>query len=378
MSQPATAQNPSSKTTQVAALPFPIAARMMSRFSFTTGAIALSAAAATQINPIQIPAVGYIRHITLEVILTGAGGTAPAFTADGPFNVLQSVEFRTAAGNDLIVPLTGYQIFLANKYGSQYAVAPFCDPRMGKQYSATSPSAHFYLVVPLEIDCETGLGSIPALASNRSYQLALILAGIGTVFTGAPTATVQVNGTAWYWNEPPATSPGGTVQAIAPQGLGTISQWQLETPPLTPGDKYIKSNNVGNVLRTVIFTLRNVAGVRIDTNGWPPVCELYLDNEPMFYFTNNEWEDVMAKNYGLTAVGKDVAQGLDTGVYVVPFHALPGGMAGDPANSRSQYLPTLDASQLQLRGTAFGSAASTLEILTNSVIPTTARDIYSK
>jgi len=36
---------------------------------------------------------------------------------------------------------------------------------------------------------------------------------------------------------------------------------------------------------------------------------------------------------------------------------------------RSQYLPTLDASQLQLRGTSWGPGASTLEVLTNSVQP---------
>lgn len=376
---PQTADNPSrSRNAPVPTIPFALASRKMTRFSFTAGTTTLSASTPIPLSPIQIPAVGYLSHLDLEVTVTGTGGTTPAFTADAPFNVLQSVEFKTAAGNDIIVPLTGYQAYLATKYGCQYAVAPYSDNRLGRQYTATAPSAHFFLQIPLEIDNGNGYGSIPALASNRSYQLNLILSAISTVLSGAPGVTVTINGTAHYWSEPPATTASGAVQATAPSGVGSVSQWQIEMPAVTPGDKLIKSNNVGNVLRTLIFTLRNSSGARIDTNGWPAVAELYLDNEPMFYFAQNEWEDMMSKWYGFSAASKDVAQGLDTGVYVIPFHALAGGMAGDTNNSRSQLLPTVDASQLQLRGTSFGSASSTLEILTNSVIPTDAATLYSR
>ena len=140
----------------------------------------------------------------------------------------------------------------------------------------------------------------------------------------------------------------------------------------------MKSNNVGNVIRAIIFTLRNAAGARIDTAGWPQVSEIYLDNDPMFYWTQNEWEYMMATTFGFNAAAKDVALGLDTGVYVLPFYALNSGVAGDPMATRAQYLPTLDASLLQIRGTSFGANASTLEILTNSVIPTSAGQLYAK
>lgn len=360
------------------ALPFPIGSRKMSRFSFTTGTLTASASSPLPVSPIQIPAVGYLSHLNLEVTVTGSGGTTPAFTADAPFNILQAVEFKTAAGNDIIAPLTGYQLYLANKYGCQFAEAPVSDNRLSRQYSATAPSAHFFLQVPLEIDNSNGLGAVPALASNRSYQLALTIAAISTVLSGSPSVTVTINGTAYYWSEPPATSQSGVTQATAPNGLGTLSQWQIEMPPLTPGDKYIKSNNVGNVLRTLILTLRDSSGARIDSNGWPGVTEIYLDNEPMFYLTQNEWEDLMVKQFALTASSKDVAQGLDTGVYVIPFHALAGSRAGDVNNSRAQMLPTIDASQLQIRGTSWGSNVSTLEIVTNSVIPVSAQSLFAK
>ena len=373
----ATPPRPSGQAPQ-AALPFSIASRRMSRFSFTTGLQTLSAGAPLPLSPIQIPAVGYLSYLNLEVTVTGTGGTTPAFTADAPFNVLQAVEFKTASGNDIIVPVTGYQLYQCNKYGAQFTESPFSDARLGRQFSAAAPSAHFFLQIPLEIDASTGYGSIPALASNRSYQLSLTLAAIGTVLSGAPGVTVTITGTAYYWSEPPAVTQSGMAQTTAPLGLGTLSQWQIEMPPVTPGDKYIKSNNTGNVIRTLIYTLRNAAGARIDVNGWPAVTELYLDNEPLLYLTANEWEDLMQKWYQFTAVAKDAPSGLDTGVYVIPFHCLAGGVAGGVTNSRAQLLPTLDASQLQIRGTSFGSAASTLEIITQSIVPVSSASLFSK
>jgi hypothetical protein len=358
------------------ALPFQIASRNMSRLSFNVATTNLAASTPTPISPIQIPAVGYLARIDLEVTITGSGGTSPANTADGPFNVLSAIELKTAAGNDIIVPLTGYQAYLMNKYGCQWFAAPYSDPKLNRQFANTAPSAHFFLSIPLELDPETGYGSIPALASNRSYQLLLTAAAISTVYTGAPSATLAIAGTAWYWSEPPAATQSGVAQATQPIGLGSLSQWQLEMPPITPGDKYVRSNNVGNVIRCLIFTIRNSSGARIDTNGLGPATELYLDNDPMFYLTQTEWEYWMASLYGFTASSKDAAGGLDTGVYVIPFFALADGCAR-PNGSRAQYLPTLDASLLQIRNT-FGSAVSTLEILTNSVIPTDSVSLYQK
>lgn len=357
-------------------LPFPIASRQSTRSSFSLGTVNLAAGAITPLSPVQIPAVGYLRGIMLEVSYTTTGGTA--VLADGPFNLLTQLEFRTAAGNDIYVPMTGYQAYLAAKYGAQAWTGPYCDQRVGRQYFVTPTAGHFFLPIWFEVDQETGLGSIPALASNRSYQLQLALSALSTVFTGATAGTVTITGTAYYWTQPPAQTQGGIVQQDAPLGIGTVSQWQIEQISLTPGDKYVRSSNVGNTLRTLIFVHRNSSGARIDTNGVAAVNEIYLDNDPMYYFTQNEWEENMTRWYGYTVGSKDQPGALDTGVYVIPFHALAGGLAGDPNNSRAQYLPTLDASLLQLRGTSFGSAISTLEIITNSVIPTSPQALYAK
>ena len=368
----ATATEPRKNSNVGASLPFAIASRAMTRFSFTDTR-ALSAGI-TPVTPIQVPAVGYLRRLRLKFTVQATAGTA--FPGDGPFNLIQSIEFRTAAGNDLIVPMTGYQIMLMNKYAHPAIMSPWSDPRYVSYSTTAGTAATFYLDLNFELDAETGLGSIPALASNRAYQL-IVNYGPYSLITAATAATITMDGVAHYWSEPPAQSASGIAQDTQPQGLGTIAQWQLDTPPITPGDKYVKLSNVGNFMRCIIFILRTAGGVRTSAD-FPAVSEIYLDNEPMFYLPKADWERDMRYQFGITAAANDVANGLDTGVYVLPFDALVGSLSGDPANSRSQYLPTLDSSQLQIRGTSFGVSASTLEVLTNSVIPTSSADIYSK
>lgn len=356
---------PSSAKQAVPQLPFVVGSRNASRFSFTLPQTALGASS-VPLPPVQIPAVGYLKRIDLEVTITGTGGTSPTFTADAPFNALAGVELRNSSGNDLIVPVTGYQLYLLNKYGCQDFDAPMADPKVDPTYSATSPSAHFIIQIPCEISPADAFGAIPALASNRSYQLQITLAALATLVSGGPTVNVNIVGTAVYWTEPVAATASGVQQATAPLFNGSLNLWQLEPLPVTPGDKYIKSNNVGNVIRTLIFTLRTAAGARTVAD-WPALCELYLDNFPMFYLPLQQWLSWQANFYQLRAA-YDAPNGPDTGVFVIPFFALAEGAA--MANGRrSQYLPTLDTALLQLRGTSWGASASTLEILTNSVQP---------
>lgn len=357
---------PSNRQQAVPQLPFVVGARNSSRFSFTLPTTAITASS-QPMAPVQIPAMGYLKRIELEVTIAGSGGTSPTFTADAPFNVLAGVELRNSSGNDLIVPLTGYQMMLACKYGCQGFDAPMGDPRVDPTYTATAPSAHFILPIPCEISPADGFGAIPALASNRSYQLQITLAALATIISSNPTLNVSIVGTAVYWTEPVAATASGVAQATAPLYNGSLNLWQLEPQPVTPGDKYIKSNNVGNVLRTIIFTLRTAAGARTQAD-WPAVAELYLDNFPMFYLPLLQWQSWISRLYQLRNTSFDAANGLDTGVFVIPFFALAEG-AAQANGRRSQYLPTLDTALLQLRGTSFGASASTLEILTNSVQP---------
>jgi len=376
---------PQSQQKAVATTPFPLASRKMTRLSFQESQV-LNAAAPTPMTPIQIPAVGYLSRLKILVNVTASAADANIVkTADAPWNLFSSVEFRTAAGNDIIPPLDGFSWYVGNKYFGLTKFGQFSDPKANPAFvpitvptGAGQTVAQFVLDIPFEIDKANGYGSIPALASNRSYQLNFVLAALGTWITAATaTYTVNITGVAEYWSEPPAQSANGAPQATAPSGVGTVAPWYNEPGvPVTPGDRLVKSNNVGNVIRTLAFILRKADGTRTDAD-FPPVSELYLDNEPMFYLPQALWLEKMGAQFGIASPTKDTLGGLDTGVYVIAFEDLTGSLSGDPANSRNQLLPTLDASQLQIRGT-FGANASGLQILTSTIIPTDAATLYAR
>jgi hypothetical protein len=377
--QSASANTASQQSPTGANVPFQLATRASTRFSYSVGTVTLSATANTPIPPIMIPAVGFLRGLNLEVTGTLTTGTSSP-TPDTPFTALQVINLKTAAGNDIITPVTGYQAYLMQKYGSKRSVAPYSDARLGQQYASSATGFHYFQYIPLELDARTGFGALPAMASNRSYQLILTAAALSAINGGSTAGTLQINITAEYWSEPAATTVNGTPQTVMPVGSPTsISQWNIAQYPLTPGDKYITlSSSVGNVINEMIFTLRNSAGARIGysgATGWPALCEIYLDNEPIQYLTNNEWSDNMTKRWQMPNA-LDTGQGLDTGVYVYAPEYDNGGTPGDPSTCNSQVLITVDSSQLQIRGTTWGSNASTLEVLTHSTITQDPTALY--
>ena len=368
-----------------AALPFSIASRYSSRESFSLPQIALSASTPTIAagTPVQIPAVGYLKKLRLRVKMTATGGT-PALTADAPFNVITSIALKNSAGQNLIAPLTGYELYQYNKLagmGQGYASAygKLGDPKVGRGYVATPASPEFFIDVPVELDPSTGLGAIPALASNRAYQLDISFAAISTVFGGTPptAVTVSVTATAHYWDVPVASTPGGVAQSTEPFGLGTLSLMQKETANISQGDQLTRFNNTGNVIRNLILIARKADGSRTDVD-LPTISELYVDNNPMLRFGKAEWQDAMVRWYGLDAAALDAAGGLDTGVMVIPFHLLAGGLSGDPSNAHAQFLATLDATLLQFKGYDWGANVSTLTVLTQAIASPNPQFIYSK
>lgn len=376
---------PAQTAASTPAIPFKIGSRKQTRQAFTPPTVTLSASASTAVSPIEIPATGYLSSVRLNISYTYVASTAVTYTADAPFNIISTIGVRSADGTPLITPMTGYQLYLINKYGAQTFTGRVADPKLGYGYVAPvatgTQTGNFFLSLPFQFDQEFGLGAIPALASNRSYIIDLTLSSSATVFASGTitSVTCSVTGFSEYWAQPAAANSLGQAQQTAPQALGTLARWQLETPVLTPGDKYIKSNNVGGTIRSHIMVLRNSSGARIDTNGWPSIFQLYLDNEPQFYFTQSYFQDLMSRVYGLdgSQSAKDGAGALDTGVYVLPYHSLLGGLAGDPANSRGQLLNTNSASLLQFYGSSFGSAVSTLEVITNTVSGPAAA-VYSR
>ena len=360
--------------TAAALKPFTIGSHYSSRQSFDTGVKNLAVGALTNTGPQTVPAVGFLAGLLLRVQASATGGV-PVLSADAPFNILETINFRNSKGDNLITPMKGYQLYLMNKWGAQIpgTVSPFGDPKVGAGYTAAAGAVDFFIWLPLSIDASQALGVVPATASNNNYQVEITLAALSTVWSGAPTAgTAQVSASAYYFDIPNDAGFSPT-----PLGMPTASIWNVESPSVNPGNKLIQSFNTGNVIRNHILVVRNAAGVRVDAD-FPALTTLVVDNVDRLRFPKREWEYMMSRWYTLTNAVKDQALGLDSGVYVIPYHALLTGDAGSTGNVRDQLLQTQSTTQVQFRGEPFGATASALEIITQSIATTDLNTLYSK
>lgn len=386
----------------VPSVPFPVSSLKRTRQGFDTGNLTPG----QNVSALEIPAAGgFLRFIEMVVTgITAGNSAAVTYNADGPWNILQFIEFLPPSGDPPIVPHSGYQLMLWNKYGFFSQSPPYCDPRRDVQYFATTStgatggSFSFTLRLPFEIDPESGYCSITNSAANKSYLLNLIINTTAAVYGVAPTVapTIRVVGWMYFWDEPSQSTRQGTAQETGPLDLGSYSQLRLDTPPLTPGDKYLKVNNGGPVLRALLLVLRTSAGARVTTLAdMPQLWDLVFNNRDRFIVSDNQLLSDMAEAYGYqqgtggtspntfgipTQGGYgllpqwDVSNGLDQAVRTFPYMNDFGGI--NPTNPRSQYQVTGDATLLQIRGTSFGASVATAEILTNLIRPRTSAGLY--
>jgi hypothetical protein len=397
------AATPAGRSGAGAAVPFPMASLKRIRQAFDTGNLNLG----QSVSAIEIPAAGgFLRWIEMDVTGITAGNAATVvFQADAPANALSFIEFLPPSGDPPIVPHTGYQLLLWNKYGAFSQAPPYCDPRrdpgsgpIGALYGyqatagagATGGSFTFTLRLPFEIDPGSGFCSITNSAANKSYLLNLTVNTSANIYSTAPTAapTVRVVGTMYYWDEPAAQTRQGTAQTPGPLGVGSFSQLRIDQPPITAGDKYLKVNNAGPVLRMLGLVLRNSGSTRIlnsATSDIPQTWDFVFNTRDRWLISDPQLLSDMAEafGYGLAYAGTNLAptlptldgpMGLDNGVRFFPYFLDAGGI--DPSGPRSQYQVTADATLTQVRGITFGSNVATMEILTNLIRPASAAALY--
>lgn len=387
---------PASKPGQGAGtVPFPIASLKRIRQAFDTGNMSLGQSA----SAIEIPAAGgFLRYMEMVVSGTTAGNAAAVtFNADAPGNALSFIEFMPPSGDPPIVPHTGYQLQLWNKYGAFSQASPFSDIRRDPQYSATTGagatggSFSFTLRLPFEIDPTSGFCAITNSASNKSYLLNLTWNTSASIYGVAPTTgpVVRVVGWMYYWDEPAAQTRQGTAQTPGPLGLGSFSQLRLDQPPITAGDKYIKVNNAGPVLRMLGIVLRASNGARasVTAGDIPATWDFVFNTRDRWLLSDTQLLSDMAEmfGYGLAYAGTvtaptlpvaDGPMGLDTSVRFFPYFLDAGGGGIYPTGPRSQYQVTADATLTQIRGISFGATVSTMEILSNLIRPASAFAMY--
>lgn len=334
--------------------------------------------------PIDVPSAGFARFIDLDITLTTAGNAAAVtFVADAPWSVIDSISLTNAGGDSIIVPISGYQLYLVNKYGGFQVDPPYSDPRRDPYFStttgagATGGSARFRLRVPLEIDPRDAFCALPNGASNKQYKMNIQLAGSASVYGVAPTnlPTVRINSVLYYWTQPNPQNAVGIAQQTEPLANGSVSLIRYQSITTGAGDKLEKIQSVGNIIRSAILVLRTAAGARSEadlaaTNSW------VLNNDTMFYLPLAQWRRDMAEHYGLSTATAEIAGGPDNGVLVWShLNAQHGKVRAD--GPRDQWLPTIDGTLLQLRAQSFGATASRLEVITLETKVRDAAALYS-
>lgn len=329
----------------------------------------------TSFQPIQLPATGWVRKVALFFTATFTTSASAAVVAgDAPFNLITNITLTDATGQPIVQPVSGYNLYLINKYLPSGIVdtnmpRAYGNPHIGPEFafaaSGTSGSATFRLDLDLEQDYNTGYGCIPNLDSNASLQLKIDVASYTVAFSGGTpaAATVSVVVDQHYW-APVGNILGGVPVNDAPIGSGDYLETRFETQPVSASaENTVAVTNRGGLIKGVIAVSR-AAGVRTAITAGSNVG-LVLDNNAIDEgITLESHYDLCRRAYGYygadittsyAPVTAGVQVGLDRGVIVWPFFALSGG--------RDSWLSTRVGSLFQLKITP-GASATQLELIT--------------
>ena len=76
--------------------------------------LTLAAGSTTQI---QLQTNAFLESLILDFVMTTAGNSATvAFANDAPFNVISQIKLDDPAGQSIVAPITGFQLYTLNKY----------------------------------------------------------------------------------------------------------------------------------------------------------------------------------------------------------------------------------------------------------------------
>lgn len=319
--------------------------------------------AATQDLPQwQIPPSNILRCVFLEVVATAAGNAATVvFAGDAPKNTFSTVNFADAGGTSIVGSFDSYTLATVQKYGGY---ARNADPANNAVYSATAGSGGSggsYTIVyriPVEVVSRTGIGSLQNQSTNSPLTLSLTLNSSTNIYSTAPTTLPTVVVTArlgGYWKGSNAAA------AQAPTAFGTTSYWNRTSIQALNGASQFQLPNIGlgNPLRAMLF-LNYATGAARSGTAFPTSIEVDFRGNKLLQIDQTLWKFLMSEAYGFNAA-IDTANGLDTGVFAIPFNADFGLEVG--AELGNGYLSTNVGDSIQLVGS--WNASSTLYELVN-------------
>jgi hypothetical protein len=361
---------------------------------------------------VQLQTNAFLENVIIDLqMVTAANAATVVFAQDGPWNAIAQVQLQDPAGQAIITPITGFALYLLNKYLPDTSC--FYDPQLDPSYfatagaGATGGSFSLRLIVPIEHRRRDAFGALNNSAANQRYLLtfnwaATYLTG-GGIYTGPTSAgTLSAQLYQQYWTSPPATiqsSQGSVGVQTAPTGLSTVGfvRYESHNEMTGGGSPQIQLNNVGDYISSLIFVLRDAAGSAgtrdanqgtpgATTGNWPYQFAWWVNDFQVQSLTaygpggtsaffGGVWPRLISRMYRFTAA-LGVAGGNDNGVWVLPYlNELFDRIENfEPAN---QYLPTDATTKLQIRGSTFGSGANHMDVYTRLLRPSSGAALFA-
>jgi hypothetical protein len=363
-------------------------------------------------DQIQLQTNAFLAALVIEITTVAAGNAATVvYSPDAPYNYINLIRLDDPAGQGIIAPITGYGLFLLNKYLPDTGC--FFDPQSDPNFNlvagggATGGSWSFRLILPVEHRHRDAFGAVNNSAANQRYLITLTTNASTTVYSTPPTTVpTNVNWTVYqqYWTSPPetiTTSQGSSNVQQSPAGLGTVAfvRYERHNEVSGGGTPQIQLNNVGDYISSLIFVLRNGSNNRDGTTNvgvaptgasgdWPLEFDWWVNDFQVHALNIGDWQRWMGRFYTyLAAIGPSAsgiasttpntnARALDVGVFSL-FQNF--GLFDEVANYEpaGQYLPTDATTKLQIRGSTFGAGASFLEVYTRMIRPISGAALFN-
>lgn len=359
---------------------------------------------AQDLGPIDVKAYDYMRSLLVTCTTTTAGGITGTAQADAPFNLFTNVSVVQPNGQTMFQTSSGFHAAMIQKYGYNRA---YNDPRGDPNFNVNGSWATFAFRIPFELDLRDALGSLPNKDAAAPFQVDLVLNTLSNVFGTSqgtsPTLTVEV----WLeaYDQPPQTLNGQQVQTTPPN-MNTLQRWTEQNITMSTGQFDARVRKLGNYVRCLLPIMKNSTGVRIGLNysgtaasvagsNWADPVQIVLDEDVKDNISAADWGRRIWEVYGYgsgvpgtsttvsagvsgvnqvsgatPAAGNDNANGLDTGVFPIPYFVD----SRDITENVNFYLPTIESEDYLLRG-SWGSACSKLVMLVCEVLP--QGDIFS-
>jgi hypothetical protein len=327
-----------------------------------------------RLNQYQISPSGYLRgvYITAELTAVNTTVTTVAYNEDGPFNVFSSLRFLDTNSQPMIGTLTGYDVYILNKYGGYRFMG---DPKCPVGFSSTAGTTTsagtfaFTLFLPLEIVPRNALGSQLNKSGAAQFQLEMFVAATTTVYSTPPatSSTLRVRCTLASWLDPEATDAQGNPVMQDPPLLNTTQYWHKQNYVINSGAQFTRLQGIDGLVRMLIFIARRSASTR--TNGesdWPdPFSIKYEESFLIQSRIRLLFRTLIGQHYGFTGAN-EAFMGRDNGVYPIFEFMMDFGLNIGNELGR-EYLPMSSASNLEVQGT-WGNAVS-LDLLVNKIVP---------